>query len=80
MIQHNANNTNNLAGSISADTLRLNATNDLSISSTTQTSTGNVGQRTAIDRVAGLYVSGPLAPPPLGIPTNRRPFRSSAPS
>ncbi|WP_263771806.1 hemagglutinin repeat-containing protein [Propionivibrio soli] len=49
----------NLGGTIEAkDALQVSAGRDLTLSSTTRTQTNAQGERTNIDRVAGLYVSG----------------------
>jgi len=61
-----ANDINNIGGQIVAkDALILNAGNDITLASTTQSSSNSQGtssfSRTNLDRVAGLYVSNPDA-------------------
>lgn len=54
------NDLNNIGGQIiAADTLTATAGRDLNVASTTSTQTGGTGNRTNIDRVAGLYVTNP---------------------
>lgn len=51
---------NNIGGQIiAADTLTATAGRDLNVTSTTSTQTGSTGNRTNVDRVAGLYVTNP---------------------
>ncbi|CAM3889789.1 hemagglutinin repeat-containing protein [Ectopseudomonas alcaliphila] len=52
-------NLNNIGGSMSAvDLLSVNAGNDIRVASTTQDSANAQGSRTALSRVASLFVSG----------------------
>ncbi|MFP5350106.1 MAG: filamentous hemagglutinin N-terminal domain-containing protein, partial [Gammaproteobacteria bacterium] len=52
----------NVGGRIDAEnTLRLDAGRDLNVISTTRTQTSAQGKRTNIDRIAGLYATGPGA-------------------
>ena len=53
---------NNLGGLLQGgDSLMLSAGRDINVASTTHTSQSGQGERTNVDRVAGLYVSNPKA-------------------